>query len=151
MLQGLFRRCRMLIRCLFDWSPPLTPHILYVVAAGEESSMQFKYTLGFTPAGATDVNERLLTLLVLDPPEPGGPSEVTEDMLNSVEPITLPRETLTYDIVAPAGKRVYAFLVDVDAVGNRSQPSPARDFIAVDVFPPPAPGIVTVTPTGQID
>ena len=47
------------------------------------------------------------------------------------------------------GEVVEGMLVDVDAAGNRSEPSEFY-FVLVDTFPPPAPGQVGLKVTGQV-
>lgn len=48
------------------------------------------------------------------------------------------------------GAHVRAELVDSDKAGNDSEPGVA-DFTVTDTIPPPAPGMMGFTATGQVD
>lgn len=98
----------------------------------------FGIVFAFPATGAVDVAQRELSVTV-----------------NSSDP------PLTRTYPAPADKsdewvfndadHLLAVLVDIDAHGNRSQPSAAFEYDVVDDVAPPAPGALGVSDKRQID
>lgn len=64
--------------------------------------------------------------------------------------VSLPKDALEYEILAPRDADVVLSLVDVDGSGNQSLPS-TRTFKVVDTIPPQQPGELSVTVTEQIE
>ena len=63
--------------------------------------------------------------------------------------VSLPAEQVAVPVEAERDFVVHARLRDIDGSGNASAWSATTVFTAVDVFPPPAPSILQVTPDGQ--
>ncbi len=98
----------------------------------------FGIKFALPPAGASDVNQRELTVTVNggDPPlartYPGPVTESDEWVFNDADHLTV-------------------VLVDVDGKGNRSQPSSAFNYDVIDDVAPPQPGELAVSSKRQID
>jgi hypothetical protein len=50
---------------------------------------------------------------------------------------------------APVGSTVVATFIEIDAAGNRSQPSERQTLVVEDVIPPGMPGVFGLAVTGQ--
>lgn len=119
---------RALARLVRRYLPPKRPGMPRAILTREDGNVLI-YTLQLPPAGAPDVVTRELSVYVN-----GG--EAPRDVV----PASDGMELSFYDDDA-----VRLVLVDVDDSGNRSEPSPALEFVATDTIAPPAPGELGVT------
>ena len=95
----------------------------------------FAYDLGLPHVGAPDVKTRELSITV------AGQASV----------LTFEASTRAHTLSGvPEGAVVSITLVDIDDAGNRSLPSPALVFTAVDDVPPDQPAAVVITNHHQI-
>lgn len=93
-----------------------------------------QFVINLPGVGAADVVERRLTVTI-------GAGE--PQLLN---PATDATESI--ELSGNDNEPVHAELVDVDDAGNVSQPS-TLDAILADTLPPPAPGAMGITVTGE--
>jgi len=90
---------------------------------GSDMADQLRYTLAIPEPGAGDVVTRELHVVV--------------DGIDTTYTLTPDVRSFTVDLVE--GTSVSIFLVDVDNIGNRSEPGEALTFTVVDTIPPPKP------------
>jgi hypothetical protein len=108
-------------RLLVEYLPPRRPLPVRATPTRQDADVLI-YALSLPPAGAPDVVLRELTVTV------NGAAR---------EPIAVADG---HELGFAQGDAVGLVLVDVDDAGNRSQPSPALEFVATDTLPPPPPG-----------
>jgi hypothetical protein len=97
-----------------------------------------------------------MSLIVFDVllPPPAAPDVISRELGISIsgQPAEVrslgTADTLITGLKAPQGTTVSLSLVDVDDAGNRSIPS-YKTFEALDTIPPPQPGELGITITGE--
>lgn len=111
---------------------PPAPKGKILARAVQEVDDMLEYQLDLTtaPPGAPDVASRELHLKVADADE---------------QVIPLAKDAVNYNFKCNRGDAVAAFLVDVDADGNKSEPGATTAFVGADTIAPPAPGAPGVT------
>ena len=116
--------------------PPRPGRLVKPKLVGEVVIMALKYTVSLPPVGASDVEHRELSVTLGE-----GPTTV----------VNLDKTADLYELLVERDVAVALSLVDVDASGNKSQPSPTLAFTSKDTVPPPAPGELGVTKVEQVD
>jgi hypothetical protein len=104
---------------------------MHVIATQENDMLLFDITL--PNPGAADVVSRELTIKIGDQP---------------AEVIVLAADAVTASSKGPQDTTLTISLVDIDDGGNRSE-ARVQDFVLSDTIPPPQPGELGVTVTGE--
>lgn len=101
-----------------------------------EVLMALHYTITLPAPGAADVAVREINMQVDQDPA-------------AITPLA--KDAMTFEFDVKRDRVVSLFLIDIDAAGNRSLPSPTLTFTAIDTIPPPPPGTLTISNVVQTD
>ena len=111
-----------------------TPGLVTIAIQSEDGEM-LQFVLNLPPAGAADVIARELTVAI------GTNASVTFNLLGTAD--------VSEGMSGADNDPVTGTLVDIDDAGNRSEPR-TFSFVLTDTIPPPTPGEVGLTVTGEV-
>lgn len=111
-----------------------TPGLVTISIISEDGEM-LQFVLNLPAPGAPDVVARELTVAI------GTNASVTFNLL--------PSEEVSEGMSGADNDPVAGTLVDIDDAGNRSEPR-SFAFVLTDTIPPPTPGDVGITVTGEV-
>ena len=121
---------------------PKQPRILGFVPTNQERVDDMLKMVGFFQLTETEPGHGVTTRKLLVSNADSGAQLFQEDLPGDA--------VVSSEVKLAVGLNCSANLTDIDDAGNKSEPFTA-DFTVTDKMPPPKPGMLGFTPTGQVD